>query len=79
MRLYRPPRTPMLNGNVVVRKFFQLAQEQRISQADIAERAGLNKDTIKDWRTRTVPRIDMVNAALNVLGYELSVRRIPDV
>jgi len=44
--------------------------------SDIAIRAGLSHDTIKDWRFRSTPNIVNLEAALNVLGYRLSVKRI---
>lgn len=34
----------------------------------------VNKNTLKDWRTRTVPTVDNLQACLSVLGYELTFK-----
>jgi DNA-binding phage protein len=48
---------------------------QQIGILDMAERAGVNKNTVKDWKTRAVPSIDNLQACLNVLGLRLTVTR----
>jgi transcriptional regulator with XRE-family HTH domain len=64
------------NNNPVVRRFYELAFEQRMTLADISERSGMNKNTMHNWRYISTPRVSDINAALNVLGYEVTVRRI---
>lgn len=43
----------------------------QIGVLDMSERTGINKNTLKDWRTRTVPRVSDLEACFNVLGYKL--------
>ena len=47
---------------------------QQCSQTEMARRSGVNKNTLKDWKTRTTPTIDNLEACLNVLDLELVVR-----
>jgi hypothetical protein len=51
---------------------------EQIGVLDMAERSGVNKNTFKDWRTRTAPTIDNLDACFNVLGYTLTIKRIPE-
>lgn len=72
-RLSVPSRTHLL-----VRRLFEEMNAQQIGQLDMADRSGVNKNTFKDWRTRTVPTIDNLEACFNVLGLELTVRKMRD-
>lgn len=79
MRQYRtlkppPPGTPSL-----VRQFFALAHAERMGIQDIADRAGYNAETIKHWKLPHSPRLPLVTTlqdCLQVLGYELVIRRV---
>jgi hypothetical protein len=62
----------------LVRRLFEEMNEQRICMMDVSERAGLNKNTMENWRRRTSPTLLNIEAALNVLGYELTIRRRKD-
>ena len=76
MRAYRrkqPLETK--NKHQVIRFLSNEMHHQQMTSADLCERAGFAPDTLKWWRHRTMPRINDVEAALNVLGYELTVRR----
>ena len=57
----------------VVKKLFQEMQDQQISVLDMADKSGINKNTLKDWRTRTTPRIADIEACFGVLGMKLIV------
>ena len=59
----------------MVRSLFQEMNRQQIGLLDMAERSGINKNTLKDWRTRTVPTVDNLEACLTVLGCELRIGR----
>lgn len=62
----------------LVRQLFETANDHRLCLIDLAERSGVNPNTLKDWRTRTVPNVANLQAAGNVLGLELVWRRIRD-
>lgn len=80
MRLYRLKRAlAVVNNDQVVKFLFTEMHFQRIGIRDMSEKAGVNYNTLKDWRLRTNPRIKDMNACLNVLGYELIPQRISTV
>lgn len=57
-----------------VKRLFVEMNAQCVGPLDMSERSGVNKNTFKDWRTRTMPTVDNLDACLNVLGLELAVR-----
>lgn len=73
MRDFRPVLVPD-KAHPLVRRLFEEMNRQQLGVLDLAERAGVNKNTLRDWRTRTVPTIDNLEACLNVLGLELTTR-----
>lgn len=60
----------------LVRRLFIEMQKQRIGVLDMAERAGVNKNTLRDWRTSTIPRVADLEACFNVLGLSIQVRKL---
>lgn len=70
---YRPA---IVNGNPIVKFLFEEMHRQRCCQLDLSERVGLHRDTLRNWRTRHNPSVDMMEAALNHLGYTLKVVRL---
>jgi len=65
-----------VNNNPVVRFLFEEMHRQRCCQMDLSEKVGLHRDTLRNWRTKHVPRIDDIEAALNCLGYTLKAVKI---
>lgn len=59
----------------LARRFFQIAEAQSIAISDIADRSGLALATLVKWKYRHAPTVAALEAALNVLGYELRVVR----
>ena len=55
----------------LVRILFDEMQKQRLGVVDMAKKSGVNKNTLKDWRIRTTPRIADLEACFNVLGLKL--------
>ena len=49
---------------------------QRVGLLDLSERAGLGEGTITKWRKNRSPQVEALEAAINALGYELTVRVI---
>lgn len=79
VRRYRKISVPD-NAHPLVKRLFAEMDKQQIGVLDMSERSGVNKNTIKDWRTRTIPSADNLIACFNVLGFELTVvRRKSDV
>lgn len=58
----------------LVRRLFVEMNQQKTTLTEVADRAGIRRGTVSDWRYRYTPRVADLDAALNVLGLELSVR-----
>jgi hypothetical protein len=58
-----------------VRRLIDLMNHEQMGVLDLSERSGINKNTMKEWRTRTVPTLDNFDACLGVLGYQLTITR----
>lgn len=74
MRQFRKLRVPE-STHPVVRRLFEEMNHQQIGLLDMAERSGVNKNTLKDWRIRTVPTVDNIEACFNVLGLTINVKQ----
>jgi len=72
------PHAPADRAHPLVRQMFDEMNEQQCTQATMSERSGINKNTFRSWRTKAVPRIDDLEACLNVLGLEIVIRPIKD-
>jgi transcriptional regulator with XRE-family HTH domain len=69
-----------LHANPLIKRLIELANEQKTTMREVAERAGLRPETVSNWRYRNSPRIADFEAALNAIGYELKIvetREIP--
>lgn len=76
MRQHRRLKVPT-NTHRVVRRLFEECNAQKMTLQDLGERSGIAHDTLGRWRRRSPFLLD-VEAALNVLGLELSVRHKKD-
>jgi DNA-binding phage protein len=74
MRQFRRLTVPD-RAHPLVRRMFEEMNYQRIGMVDLAERSGVNKNTIKDWKDRSVPQVHNLAACFTVLGLELTVAR----
>lgn len=72
MRVYRKHSVPE-NVHPLVRKLFEEMNREQIGVVDMAERSGVNKNTINDWKKRSVPNIVNLDACFSVLGKKISV------
>lgn len=63
------------NGHPLVRRFFDLVNELKVPLLAVSRGAGLARDTLYDWRLRKSPSVPNLDAALNVIGYELTIRK----
>lgn len=66
---------PPKRSHPMVKRLFEIMAEEDMMLVDLVERSGVAKSTFKNWRTRTVPRIDQLEACFNVLGYTLKLQR----
>ena len=73
------PHSPAERAHPLVRRLFAEMNEQQCSQQTLSERSGINKNTFRSWRTKAVPRLDDLEACLNVLGFELAIQPTKEV
>lgn len=73
------PHSPAERAHPLVRRLFAEMNEQQCSQQTMSERSGINKNTFRSWRTKAVPRLDDLEACLNVLGFELAIQPTKEV
>lgn len=59
----------------LVRRLVEEANRQKTTLTEIADRTGIRRETLSDWRYRRLPRVDLLEAAANVLGLELRLVR----
>lgn len=78
MHTYRRKQAPRVVGHPLVRALYEEMHKQKVTDADMVERTGINKNTFKDWRTRTVPRVHDIEACFNVLGLTLKPAKIKE-
>lgn len=66
------------HAHPLARRFFEIAGQQGVAVTDVAERSGLALATLVKWKSRHAPTVPTLEAALNVLGYELRIARRRD-
>jgi hypothetical protein len=62
----------------LVRQFVQHANDQKTTLTEVSDRSGIRRSTISAWFSRCSPKVDTLEAALNVIGYELCIRKRRD-
>lgn len=72
MRRFRKHSVPQ-NVHPLVKKLFEQMNQEQIGVLDMSERSGVNKNTINDWKKRSVPNIANLDACFMVLGKKLHV------
>lgn len=77
MRQFRRLSVPS-HAHPLVRHMFEEMNRQQIGLLDLAERSGVNRNTIKDWKGRSIPQVHNLAACFTVLGMELTTRRARD-
>ena len=56
-----------------MRQLFEILNKKKLMVADIAEKSGVNKDTISGWRYNRAPTLTNYTAVINSLGYDLKL------
>lgn len=77
MRRFRASPLPA-KAHPLVRRLFAEMNTQRVGVTDMAERAGIARETFKGWRTKHCPRVADLEACYNVLGLRLTVGVLKD-
>lgn len=67
------------HAHPLVRRMFELMNEEKVVMRDIAPKAGIQPCTISTWRYRSAPTLPLFQAALNALGYDLAIVPLRDV
>lgn len=57
---------------------FEAIREQRVPVYQLAEKAGVSDTTIWAWGRGIAPRLDLLEATLNVVGCTLAVVPLPE-
>lgn len=63
------------NAHPCVRSLMEAMNEQQTTFKELAQRTRVGIDTMRFWQTRHMPRVDLLDAALNALDLELCVRK----
>lgn len=67
-------RLPMpRHAHPLVRQLIMEMNARQMLVSEVAREAGFRACTISEWRYRNVPKLDLLEAALNVLGLELVI------
>lgn len=61
----------------VVRQLFALANRSKTNRKELARISGVSVSNIANWEVGTRPRVDMLDACFQALGYTLSIERMP--
>lgn len=75
MRTFHRLSIPRL-AHPLVRRLYELMNEEQIGVHDLAERSGISVGSLVNWRRRFIPRVDLLEACYNVLGYTLKPIRL---
>jgi hypothetical protein len=62
------------HAHPLIREFVKLLNERNMTLTEAAKKSGNSRDTLDGWRYKSLPRLDLFEAALNVAGYELCIR-----
>ena len=81
MRKYQKSKAPRKGMAVhpLIHWMWNEMNNQRASQLDVADRAGVSASAMRKWRTGArSPRMLEFDAVAQALGYEVTIRRLKD-
>lgn len=79
MRQFRPSFCKVSGAaHPVVKRLFTEMEKHQIGGADMADRAGVCRETLTAWKNRNSPSVANLEACLNVVGLTLTVKALPD-
>jgi hypothetical protein len=68
--VYRRVEIPT-NAHPLVCLLFETMRERRITVQEVADRSGVHRDTLRDWRKRHCATVENLEACFNVVGMTL--------
>lgn len=64
------------NGHPLAKKFFALLKESKLAILTAEKLSGVSRNTMYKWRNTNVPQVNNLNSCLNVIGYELAIKKL---
>lgn len=66
------------SAHPLVKRLFREMNKQDATILEVATEAGVSRQMIWDWRNRSRPKLDAIDACFNVLGLRLTVEDLPE-
>lgn len=66
------------HAHPLVRRLILELNRQSTTMHELSERSGVHLRTIQTWRHKNLPKIDLLEACFNTLGFRLRVERIDE-
>lgn len=66
------------HAHPLVRRLIHELNRQGTTMHELAERSGVHLRTIQAWRHKSLPKVDLLEACFNSLGFRLRVEEIPE-
>lgn len=63
------------HAHPLVREFYHLLKEEDVTVTEVSLEAGVSRAAMVKWKSRHAPNVPTFEAALNALGYELTIRK----
>ena len=77
MRRFRHMPIPQ-RAHPLVRRLYAEMNSQRTGVTDMAERTGIARNAINDWKDRSNPQVQNLDACFAALGLQLTVKVVRD-
>ncbi len=77
MRRFRRMPIPQ-RAHPLVRRLYAEMNRQQIGVTDMAERTGIARNAINDWKDRSNPQVQNLDACFAALGLQLTVKAVKD-
>ena len=77
MRRFRHMPIPQ-RAHPLVRRLYAEMNHQQIGVTDMAERTGIARNAINDWKDRSNPQVQNLDACFAALGLQLTVKVVKD-
>lgn len=71
----RRPRALPKTGSTLIRSLFEAVDKTDMTLAEIGKRSGISMQSLVNWRSGMQPTLTNIEAVLNVVGYELAIKK----
>lgn len=79
LRYIRPSRHKAPeHAHPFVKRIYKETLAQRVLIKDLAKRSGVHISVLREWKRRCKPKLEDIEAVLNVLGLELTIKERGD-